>query len=92
MNKIQIKRIKAGANLAYDQFESEKYTVGQAARTAERWLASAETDDAQYEAKAFRNDISTHMGKITDTFDRNKHTHHFANLFDGFFFNIIDNL
>ncbi|KKL70138.1 hypothetical protein LCGC14_2107960, partial [marine sediment metagenome] len=47
-------------------------------KIAEEWLALAELEAAK--RRALRNDISTNMGKITDTFDRTKHTHHFANL------------
>ena len=78
MKKILKKDIKDYANRAYDQFESEKITVTMAARSAEERLALAELEVDK--CRALRIDISTHMGKITDTFDRNKHTHRFANL------------
>ena len=78
MNKIQKKAIKTFVNRAYDQFESEKITVTMAARKAEEWIALAESEVDK--RRALRIDISTHMGKITDTFDRNKHTHRFGNL------------
>jgi|GEM_PF-3513891 len=78
MNKIQEKAVKTFANLAYGQFETDKITVTVAVKIAEEWLALAELEAAK--RRALRNDISTNMGKITDTFDRTKHTHHFANL------------
>ncbi len=78
MNHLQKKAVKDFANKAYSQFENDEISLELAARKVELWILEA--DSNLVTLNALRNDISTHMGKITDTFDRNKHTHRFANL------------
>lgn len=62
----------------YDEYEAAGLTRNQAARSAESEIKEAEKRVRL--ALAFRNDISTHMGKPKETFDRGKHTHRFGNL------------
>ena len=75
MNKEIKKRF---INKYYDDYEAEEFTVAQAAGQIERDIQVA--IERHYLLNMVRNDISTHLGPTGDRFDRNKHTHKFANL------------
>ncbi len=73
MNKARFQLL---ANKTYEAFEDMGATVEQVAQSIEQQLA-----DAKEQVKFFtalRNDVSTHMGPITDKFNRERHMHRFA--------------
>ena len=62
----------------YDMFEKKGLSVQEALAVAENKIhASVERTG---KCNALRNDMSSHMGNITDVFDRKKHTHGMAEL------------
>jgi hypothetical protein len=62
----------------YDEFEARGVSVELAAKEIESEIEKKEA--GLHKLHMLRNDISTHMGAISDSFDRNKHTHNFANI------------
>jgi hypothetical protein len=58
----------------YDAFEKESATLEQVARTIE--AAKARLAESIRYVNALRNDVSAHnTGRLTEVFDRKKHTH-----------------
>ena len=72
-----LSQIKELANSLYDEFEKQGLTAEQVIHHVEQLLFAAEKTAFNYHL--LRCDISTHLGPITDRFNRNKHTHKFAN-------------
>lgn len=70
--------LKAYATRKYEHFESNGMTIGQAIDWIEDVIQS--TKESIPFLQATRNDMSTHLGAPDDLFDRNKHTHNFANI------------
>lgn len=77
-NKINKPYVKHFISRDYDQFEERSITVAQAVSEVEDRIRAAKIHLSTMEA--MRNDMSTHLGRVTDTFNRNRHTHHFMNL------------
>ena len=70
--------IKKRISEIYDQLEGGGMTMREATRAIEDAIAAVKS--AGRFLNLLRNDMSTRMGPINETFDRQKHTHKFANL------------